>query len=102
MRAVNQVYTHGGGAVDDPVAFLDCPNAVCSYGGWYFLGKNQDQSVETVFEPDSFEYVLLSYSSSGLARTQSSILYGRMSREADAEFVYYVRSRYYQTDKGFF
>ncbi len=32
--AVNQVYTHGELAVDDPVAFPDCPNAVCLSGGW--------------------------------------------------------------------
>ncbi len=40
-RAVNQVYTHGELAVDDPVAFSDCPNTVCSSGGWSFLAKDQ-------------------------------------------------------------
>ncbi len=70
---------------------------------WALLAKDQVQSVETVFEPASFQHIFLSYSSSGLAYTQSSILYGwMMSQEADAEFVYYVRSRYYQTEMGQF
>ncbi len=78
------------------------PRAELAQASRALPGKDYAQSVETVFEPASFEYVLLSYSSSGLTHTQSSILHRWMSREADAEFVYYVRSRYYQTDKGIF
>ncbi len=48
-RAVNQVYTHGELAVDDPVAFSDCPNSVCSSGNWSLPGKDQIQSVEAFF-----------------------------------------------------
>ncbi len=78
------------------------PRTELAQASWALPGKDYAQSIETVFEPASFEYVLLSYSSSGLPHTQSSILYRWMARETDAEFVYYVRSRYYQTDKGIF
>ena len=78
------------------------PRAEVAQAGWSLPGKDYVQSVETIFEPASFEYVLLSYSSSGLTHTQSGILYGWMSREANAEFVYYVRPRYYQTENGQF
>ncbi len=76
------------------------PRTELAQASWTFPGKDYVQSVETVFEPASFQHIFLSYSSSGLTHTQSSILYRWMSREADAEFVYYVRPRYYQAENG--
>ena len=100
--AVNQVYAHGELAVDDPVAFSDCPNAVCSSGGWSFLGKDQVQSVESIFNPDTFTNQTQYYSTFGISLTTSSIPSGFTSREQDTRNIMYFRRRYYKTNIGLF
>ncbi len=99
---MNQVYTHGGRAVDDPVAFLDCPNTVCSYGGWYFLGKNQDQSVEMVYEPITNTGITKDYSTYGFSYSSIFSIYEFTPRKENNLFMYYYRNRYYESISGRF
>ncbi len=94
-RAVNQVYTHGELAVDDPVAFPDCPNAVCLSGGWAFPGKDQVQSVETIFTPDTHQSLNLHYSVSGISSKE--FFYEYNSGGGKRYGITYHRNRYYDS-----
>ncbi len=92
---MNQVYTHGGLAVDDPVAFSDCPNAVCSSGGWSFLGKDQVQSVEAFFNPDTFTNQTQYDSSFGISGNRNNFTpFGFQSREYGYRHLLFMRTRY--------
>ncbi len=107
-RAVNQVYTHGELAVDDPVAFSDCPNAVCSSGGWSFFGKDQVQSVEALYNPINFYSKNIIYDSYGNIKNSLengnsiSIIYMYTSRQYDSKGIIYFRNRYYADRSGRF
>ncbi len=82
------------GAAGSPPARNEVnPRAGLALAVWSFPDKDQIQSVETVFEPVSFQNVSISYSLSGYTKRHAHVLYVWMSREADEEFVYYVRSR---------
>ncbi len=105
-RAVNQLYPHSELAVDDPVAFTDCPKAMCSSGGWSFPGKDQVQSVETVFEPGASNYVTIVYTSFGLKFSlladSNKITYRYTAREKERYGILYFRKRYYNSVSGMF
>ncbi len=104
-QAVKQVYAHGERAVDARVAFSDCSNPVCSSGNWSLPGKDQVQSVETVFRPHTFQTHIQDYSSFGLTGVrmfQEAVLFQFTSRERGPLIYMYDRARIYDTIRGQF
>ncbi len=101
-RAVKQVYAHGELAVDDPVVFSDCPNTVCSSGGRSFFTKDQVQSVESLFNPDTFTNQTQYYSSFGFSLTNTTILFSYTSKENETYYILGYRSRMYIPSSGLF
>ncbi len=96
-QAVKQVCTYGELAVDDPGAFSGCPNTMCSSGNWSLPGKDQIQSVETIFSANTLSNQTQYCSTFGILLLKSKSISGFTAGEIENYGILYFRKRYYET-----